>query len=438
MRSTRWCPKTSSRWASRRPRTRSRSRCPFTRAKVTWAFHGRRSAANPRDSSEASSAAAARPIGSAPSTPTQMTFIRERLGNAPVSRTVISNGRMSAQASRIAPSISGTRPSSVSPRNFTVRWSWSVETTLSEALAWCSCSANCSSEREIAGSEPSRVCEEVQPRDEEDEGAQGCGCDADDLLKHGPGAGEDSAQAGHGQRYRREDLVQRPAVHADSVPSLDEGPAKRIAQNRGAERLQIATGDDAERGPVSRDDARGHRIEHDARPGGGVSLPREIDELLERDPSEQPRGRVLSRIGRVHPGHGGRVHDPRGVDEPGQGGAHAVRRVTGARTRHDDNRVPASEGGGFRVSLRGLAVRPTVQGRGEQSCVEARDRDAELVECPFADAELSPRLDVIPRDPTAAGDDEEFDALRDFTKKRGEIAEIPSVVVSRNEDGSAE
>src|SRR5207247_2463099 len=145
IRSIRWPPKTSSRRSSRILRTRSRSRCPFTRAKVTWAFHGRRSAANPSDSSEASRAAATRAMGPAPSTPTQITFIQERLGNAPVPRTVMSNGRTSAQASRMVATISETSPSSVSPRNFTVRWSWSVETTLSEALALRNWSAKLSS-----------------------------------------------------------------------------------------------------------------------------------------------------------------------------------------------------------------------------------------------------------------------------------------------------
>ena len=92
---------------------------------------------------------------------------------------------------------------------------------------------------------PARDREEVQPRDEEDKGAQGRGCDADDLLKDRPGAGEDPAHGGHGQRHRREDLVQRPAVHAHSVPSLnDKGPTKRIAQDRGPQRLEIATSDD--------------------------------------------------------------------------------------------------------------------------------------------------------------------------------------------------
>src|SRR5438046_8480626 len=64
-----------------------------------------------------------------------MTLIRPRLGNAPVPRTRISNGRTPAVASRMAVTISGTRPSSVSPRNLTVRCTWPVSTTLRDGLA---------------------------------------------------------------------------------------------------------------------------------------------------------------------------------------------------------------------------------------------------------------------------------------------------------------
>src|SRR5206468_95701 len=87
--STVWVPKSSVRWASRIPRTRSRFSPPFTRASVTCAFQGRRSRGNPRWSREASSESPTRAIGSAPSTSTQITFIRPRLGNAPVPRTRI-------------------------------------------------------------------------------------------------------------------------------------------------------------------------------------------------------------------------------------------------------------------------------------------------------------------------------------------------------------
>src|SRR5437016_8796426 len=132
--STVWVPKSSVRWASRIPRTRSRFSPPFTRASVTCAFQARRSRGKPSRSREASSESATRAIGSAPSTPTQITFIRPRLGNAPVPRTRIRNGRRLAVASRIAVTISGTSPSWVSPCNLTVGWSWSVPTTFRDGL----------------------------------------------------------------------------------------------------------------------------------------------------------------------------------------------------------------------------------------------------------------------------------------------------------------
>src|SRR5439155_1045642 len=110
--------------------------------------------------------------------------------------------------------------------------------------------------------------------------AQRRGRDADQLLEHGPGGREDAPDAGKGQRNRAEQVVQGSAVHANSVPSVDdEGPAKRLAEDRGSERVRIPTVDDAQRGPVSRDDPGGHGVAYDAAPGGLVARPRELDEV---------------------------------------------------------------------------------------------------------------------------------------------------------------
>src|SRR5438552_1995824 len=294
-------------------------------------------------------------------------------------------------------------------------------------------------EREIAGLEPSRVPEEVQAGDEEEESAQRRGRDTDQLLKHRPGGREDPPDAGKGQRNRAEQVVQGSAVHANSVPSIDdEGPAKRFAQDRGSERGRIPTVDDAQRGPVSRDHPGGDGVEYDAGAGGLVARPREVDEVPKGHPLEQPRLRVLSRVGRVHAGDGRRVHDAGGMDAPSERCAHPIRRVTGARARHDDDRMAASELRGLRVSRRGLSVRAATQSRREQPPGEPRDRDAELIERPFTDAETPARLDVIPGNPPAAGHDEELHAPRNVPQQLREIPQIPGVVVAGNEDGSAQ
>src|SRR5207247_5998390 len=109
-----------------------------------------------------------------------------------------------------------------------------------------------------------------------------------------------------------------------------------------------------------------------------------------------------------------RVRGAGGVDEPRERCAHAIRRVTGARARHDDDWMAASELRGLRIGRRGLSVRAATESRREQPPVEPRDRDAELIERPFADAETPARLDVIPGDPPAARHAEEFHARRDI------------------------
>src|SRR5207245_2934962 len=182
----------------------------------------------------------------------------------------------------------------------------------------------------------------------------------DDLLEHGPGPREDGADPGKGQRNRPEELVPRPAVHAASAPSIDdEGPAERLTEDRRSERDRIPTVDDAQRGPVSGDEASRDGVEDDAGAGGCVALPCEVDEGPEGQPLEQTR-------------------------------------------------------------------------------VEARDRHAELIERSLADAERPSRLDVIPRDAATARDDEEFHAHRNVSQQAGETSKIPCVVVSGNEDGTAE
>src|SRR5436309_9829794 len=120
---------------------------------------------------------------------------------------------------------------------------------------------------------------------------------------------------------RARETVARRSYHIGRFmrrpPSIDdEGPTERFAEDRRSERGRIATVDDAQRGPVSGDDASRDRVEHDAGAGGLVALPREVDEVPEAHTFEQPRFRVLPWVGRIHAGDGGRVHDARGVDEP--------------------------------------------------------------------------------------------------------------------------
>src|SRR5439155_1224782 len=92
----------------------------------------------------------------------------------------------------------------------------------------------------------------------------------------------------------------------------------------------------------------------------------------------------------------------------------------------------------LRVRLRGLSVRAAGKSRCEQTRIEARDRDAELIERGLTDAERPSRLDVVSRDAPPARDDEEFHARGNVHQQSSEISEIPRVVVSGNEDGSAE
>ncbi len=93
---------------------------------------------------------------------------------------------------------------------------------------------------------------------------------------------------------------------------------------------------------------------------------------------------------------------------------------------------------GFRVRRGRLSVRTAGKGRGEQTRVEPRDRDAELIERPLTDAEGPSRLDVVSRDAPPARDDEEFHVHGNVPQQSSEISEILRVVVSGNEDGSAE
>src|SRR5439155_1720049 len=132
--------------------------------------------------------------------------------------------------------------------------------------------------------------------------------------------------------------------------------------------------------------------------------------------------------------------------------SYKVRRFTRTPSRQSTTRVPrngwpriadrSASGSRPWTTLNGVRSRATTraatESRREQPPVEPRDRDAELIERPFADAETPARLDVIPGDPPAAGHDEEFHARRDIPQSRGEISQIPGVVVAGNEDGSAQ
>src|SRR5437867_5291984 len=96
----------------------------LSRAMVMWGENARPSLGYPSGSAPASSLRAISTKGSAPAIPTHRTFGRRRFGNAPVPSRRTRNGFRTATLDRIASAILGTRGSSVSPRNFNVRWTW--------------------------------------------------------------------------------------------------------------------------------------------------------------------------------------------------------------------------------------------------------------------------------------------------------------------------
>src|SRR5207302_10541599 len=107
--------------------------------------------------------------------------------------------------------------------------------------------------------------------------------------------------------------------------------------------LPISAVDHAQRRPIPSDHAGGHRVEDDARSRGPMLLAGQADEVLESHPREKARVRVLLGVRAVHSVDRGRVHDPMGTNEPGQGRCDAVRRVSRPRPAHNDDWVSLSE-----------------------------------------------------------------------------------------------
>src|SRR5207247_7360059 len=125
-----------------------------------------------------------------------------------------------------------------------------------------------------------------------------------------------------------------------------------------------------------------------------------------------------------------------GTDEPGQGRCDAVRRVSGPGPAHDDDRVSLGDLRGRGVAGGGLAVRPTAKGGGQKPRVQACDGDPELVERPFANPDRPACLDVVSRNATASGDDEQLHPRSNISEKARDIEQVSGVVVPRNEDGT--
>src|SRR5439155_14356409 len=121
------------------------------------------------------------------------------------------------------------------------------------------------------------------------------------------------------------------------------GSMERLAEARGPQSSEGPAADHAQRRPIPSDRAGGHRVEDDARSRGPMLLAGQADEVLESHPREKARVRVLLGVRAVHSVDRGRVYDPMGINEPGQGRRDAVRRVSRPRPAHNDDWVSLSE-----------------------------------------------------------------------------------------------
>src|SRR5436853_3537855 len=186
------------------------------------------------------------------------------------------------------------------------------------------------------------------------------------------------------------------------------GSMERLAEKRGAQSSEVPTVHHIERRSISSDHAGGDRVEDDARSRGPMSLAGKRHEVLESNPRQKARVRVLLGVRAVYSVDRGRVHDPMGTDESGQGRCDAVRRVSGPRPAHDDDRVSLGKLRGRGVAGGGLAVRPTAPGGRQKPRVQACDSDPELVERPFANPNGPSCLNVVSRNATAARDNEQL------------------------------
>ena len=155
---------------------------------------------------------------------------------------------------------------------------------------------------------------------------------------------------------------------------------ERLAEERGPQSSEVPTVDHTQRRSISSDHAGGDRVEDDARARGPMPLAGKRDEVPESHTRDEARARVLLGVRAVHSVDRGRVHDPLGTDEPGQGRCDAVRRVSGQGPAHDDDRVSLGELRGRGVAGGGLAVRPTAKGGGRAVGVQVLELVSEVID----------------------------------------------------------